>query len=89
MGQRVHPPRSGYKGVCHRCGKNNYDTKKAAKAARKRAHPNDLMPPYECGEYWHYGHPTMTRDEYRARENGRDSVRQPEEFTPAGWPTSA
>jgi hypothetical protein len=85
MGQRVHPPRSGYQGVCSTCGKNNYEDKKAAKAARKRAHPNDRMDTYRCGRYWHYGHPIMTREQYREREARRDPSREPEGFAPAGW----
>lgn len=41
---------------CTVCGKLVYATRKAAKAAARRAHPGERMNAYRCNGWWHYGH---------------------------------
>lgn len=48
---------TGLAGKCPDCGKWRYETRKWARAAMKRYHPDDsTMHAYRCGRYWHYGH---------------------------------
>ena len=41
---------------CTTCGKRAYFTRKAAKRAARRIHPDQQLNAYRCGPYWHYGH---------------------------------
>ena len=43
-------------GTCSECGKFSFGSRKAAKSAAKRNHPNEHLSVYLCGTYWHYGH---------------------------------
>lgn len=48
-------------GTCPDCGKWRYKSRKAARSANRAFHPDDTMSVYECGNYWHYGHPPVDR----------------------------
>lgn len=43
-------------GECPTCGKLRFLSRKAARANARKAHPDQKMQVYECGEYYHYGH---------------------------------
>jgi hypothetical protein len=43
-------------GECTECGKFSYVSRKIAKNAAKRNHPEEHLSVYQCGRYWHYGH---------------------------------
>lgn len=46
-------------GLCDEpsCGKVRYGNRRDAKRAAKKFHPGDHLSAYECGDYWHFGHP--------------------------------
>lgn len=43
-------------GDCSTCGKLCFVSRKIAKNAAKRHHPEERLSVYRCGRYWHYGH---------------------------------
>lgn len=59
-------------GICPRCGKQQYATKKAAKFVMRTRHPGDQMYIYKCGDFFHLAHKT-----YPAKRGikSRDQVR--------------
>ncbi len=44
------------RGVCSRCGKRVYATRKAARKAARDLHPGEALQAYRCGSIWHIGH---------------------------------
>lgn len=42
--------------TCERCGKQGYQSRKAARRAARRFHPGERMSTYQCGDCWHNGH---------------------------------
>lgn len=57
-----HPPADRLTGwhilICPQTGKRGFRSKKDAKTAMRRAHPNGAMNAYRCSacRLWHYGH---------------------------------
>lgn len=43
-------------GLCGVCGKQCYTSRKAAKEAAHRAHPQEKLSVYRCDKFFHYGH---------------------------------
>ncbi len=53
-------------GSCGACGKQRYQSRRAARKASKDLHPDTHMQAYRCGSYWHIGRPFFaTRAEAR------------------------
>lgn len=45
--------------TCRSCEKRTYDSRREARAAARRAHPDDLLAAYACPhnpQWWHIGH---------------------------------
>lgn len=43
-------------GLCEVCGKQCYGSRKAAKGAAHRNHPEEKLSIYRCNGFFHYGH---------------------------------
>lgn len=44
-------------GICEVDGKIRYGSRKDAKLQARRLYPGDHLTAYDCGDYWHFGHP--------------------------------
>lgn len=51
-------------GTCWSCGKTSYTSRRLARTAARKVHPEEKMHAYPCkgSGYWHYGHDEMWRD---------------------------
>lgn len=44
-------------GICPECGKVRYLYRNHAKRVARLLYPGDHLSAYQCGDYWHLGHP--------------------------------
>jgi hypothetical protein len=63
-------------GHCNGHGKTLWSSRKAARRALRRRHPEGGKMPYRCDllDGWHYGTASLTRDEYRGVIDGGEEA---------------